>query len=229
MTRLADWDSRAAAIIAYADTHDGRFPAPTDLDDDGAEVGRWFVELRRRSRGNGYGPMPTSAVQTLDDLDPDWPRTRRTRTPAEWARLIVAQAKADGRMPTAASTDARGRHVGWWLVELRRRARGTSYAPLDPEAARILDEQDPGWRTPYPWTHVDWARAIVAYATTHGRLPASAARDDEDRPVARWLAKLRARARGDDGLTLDPAAAAVLDEHDPGWRVGRVPGRPRRS
>lgn len=126
-----------------------------------------------------------------------------------YLRDAVAVFRATGLVPRGES------HPGGWLGNQRRAAR--SGKPwMTTERQDLLDELLPGWReTPPP--SLSWpqtAAKLHEHVEATGRLPRQNGETADERRLGIWLANQRVAHHS---RQLDPARAAWLEAHFPGW------------
>lgn len=154
------------------------------------------------------------------------PLTRNSPAGARNMSDTIAFYEAEGRLPTTSGATARERAMGVWLHRRREEAAQGILSPSYRQGLGVI----PGWEKASTRKADDEARwhnrlaEVIHYRTDGNDWPRHKKADTEqERLLGVWLHIQRIKHRRNQ---LDQNKEARLNEHLPGWRSGRVRGRP---
>jgi hypothetical protein len=143
------WRARLQELEAFLAEHQRRPHSPRNETDRGPgsewALAHWLTSQRSEQR---MGQLPMHRERGLDRVLPSWRLDDRTiENEAHWRLRLVELLRflADhGRLPKRAETpgDSENSLAVWLRVQQAAHRAGT----LDPERARWLDRQAPGWK-----------------------------------------------------------------------------------
>ncbi len=213
VTRVSpEWWFKTAQEVADFTTSHGRLPGTTKANKHEQRLGTWIAAQRTAARKNS---LQGDRRAWLDEHLPGWKVTADDRW-YETAKQVADFISTHGRYPRVTASGEE-RHLGRWM-ETQRTNASKGETRFTPERQSWLDEHLPDWSATARDRWTETAQEVVDFATAHNRQPNARSDDGRERRLGQWLSSQRTAARAG---SLASERHTWLDEHMPGWGVGR--------